>query len=216
MKLRLVYMSLAALMMVAGCGGSQHLSNSTSSTISNQASPSTSQSNSTAPTSTQSNAEVTQTIPPSHQNTWNVNDIDVATNGNIDIAISKLKDVSASDVKKQAQAAKPGDVMKAPWKYYGKIVKLSGQVGIAQEYAPGSDISQAFGGGEVGELVIGTEDMTFIDYMNIGSTGDVNVGDMVTVYGYPVGQVQADNKLGGKTAELAIIGKLVEKQQGQQ
>ncbi|HPQ11789.1 MAG TPA: hypothetical protein PLQ98_10745, partial [Bacillota bacterium] len=65
--------------------------------------------------------------------------------------------------------------------------------------------------GEVGELVLMNEDWTLIDYLNVGSTGDINVGDAVVVYGYPVGLVEVDNKLGGKTTQLVIVGNAAEK-----
>lgn len=150
--------------------------------------------------------------PPQHkQPSWNTQDVNIETNGNLLVAAEVLKGLSAEDLKKQAQEVKAADVMKAPWKYYGKVVKLSGHVGIAQEYPPGSDVSMAFGGGDIGEIVLVSEDSTFIDYLNVGSTGDVNVGDSVVVYGLPVGHVEAENKLGGKTTELVIVGKVVEK-----
>ncbi len=141
---------------------------------------------------------------------WNTKDVNVESNGNLPIAVTLLN--NDSDIKSKAESVDPAAVMKAPWKYYGKIIKFTGVVGIAQEYPPGSDISDAVGGSEVGELVITTEDMTFIDYLHIGSTGEANVGDSVTIYGYPIGIVEVENKLGGTTQELCVIGKLIEKQ----
>ena len=144
-----------------------------------------------------------------NQSAWNTKDVNIESNGNISIAVRELK--NSGDIKSRAENVPPATVMKSPWKYYGKIVKLTGEVGIAQDYPPGSDISKSFGGGEVGELVLVNEDSTFIDYLNVGSTGDINVGDKAVVYGYPVGLVEVDNKLGGKTTQLVIVGNVVEK-----
>jgi len=143
------------------------------------------------------------------QSAWNTKDVNIESNGNISIAVRELK--NSGDIKSRAENVPPATVMKSPWKYYGKIVKLTGEVGIAQDYPPGSDISKSFGGGEVGELVLVNEDSTFIDYINVGSTGDINVGDKAVVYGYPVGLVEVGNKLGGKTTQLVIVGNVVEK-----
>lgn len=167
----------------------------------------------TAPTKPAVPQPPAQSPPPPKQPSWNTQDVNIETNGNMLVAAEVLKGMSAEDLKKQAQEAKAADVMKAPWKYYGKVVKLGGQVGIAQEYPPGGDVSMAFGGGEIGEIVLVNEDSTFIDYLNVGSTGDVNVGDSTVVYGLPVGHVEATNKLGGKTTELVIVGKAIEKAQ---
>lgn len=148
----------------------------------------------------------------SSQTDWNMQDTNVDTNGNPMIAAEKLKSMSPDSLKKQAQEVPAASVMKTPWKFYGKIVKLSGEVGIAQGYPPGSDVSKLFGGGEAGEFVLMNEDSTIIDYIHSGTTENINVGDKATVYGFPVGIGDVDNKLGGKTQQLIIIGKYVEKQ----
>lgn len=154
-------------------------------------------------------AQGSQPAETQKQPTWNTKDVNIESNGNIPIAVELLN--SSGDIKSKAEDVAPAAVMKAPWKYYGKIVKLTGEVGIAQDYPPGSDVSKSFGGGEVGELVLMNDDSTLIDYLNVGSTGDINVGDAVVVYGYPVGLVEVDNKLGGKTTQLVIVGNAAEK-----
>lgn len=154
-------------------------------------------------------AQENQSAETPKQSTWNTNDVDAESNGNITVAVELLN--NGSDIKIMAEDASPAAVMKTPWKYYGKIVKLTGEVGIAQDYPPGSDISKNFGGGEVGELVLINDDSTIIDYLSVGSTGDINVGDYVTIYGYPVGLVEVDNNLGGKTTQLFIVGNVAEK-----
>lgn len=43
------------------------------------------------------------------------------------------------------------------------------------------------------------------------STGNLNKGDYVTLYGYPIGLTYNDNSLGGKTAKLTIVGNSLDK-----
>lgn len=117
--------------------------------------------------------------------------------------------MSVDDVIGIAESPTPGQVMKAPWTYYGKIIKLAGTVGIVQEYPPDSAEAKA-AGGELSEIVFVTNDRTFIDHLHLGSTGNLTVGDNVTIYGFPVGIVDAKNKLGGTTQELTTVGKIVQ------
>jgi hypothetical protein len=121
-----------------------------------------------------------------------------------------LKQYTSQNITKSATNCTPALVDKSAWKYAGKILKITGTVSIAQDYAPGSDISNSFGGGEIGELVLLSDDGAFVDYLNLGSTGNIAVGDSVIVYGYAIGHVTVKNKLGGETRELSIMGKHAE------
>lgn len=137
---------------------------------------------------------------------WNTNDMDVATNGNLLIAIGAMQDRSALQLEQVAIDAVPGSVFKAPWNYYGKVVKIAGTVGIVQEYPPNNAASQAVGG-HLSEIVMATRDMTFVDFLLLGSSGSISVGDAVTVYGLPIGQEDVTNRLGGQTTQLVLVGK---------
>lgn len=139
---------------------------------------------------------------------WNIDDLDVTTNGNILVAVNQLGLVDAGNLEQQAESVSPAAVMKAPWKYYGKVLKLWGEVGIIQDYPPGSEIAQMVGG-DVGEIVMLTADSTVVDSIQVGGTGDINVGDVVTIYGFVVGQVELDNQLGGMTTQLVVVSKVV-------
>lgn len=123
------------------------------------------------------------------------------------MAIDFIKKLA--DPKQTVETVTPAEAFKTPWKYYGKIIKVTGLVAIVQEYPPGSDLYKA-AGGECGEIVLVTDDGTYIDYLHIGSTGKTKVEDAIVLYGTPVGQVEANNKLGGKTTELVIVGKTIE------
>ncbi len=143
---------------------------------------------------------------------WNTVDINAETNGNLLVAAEVLRDQSPAEVMQAADSTVlPATAFKSPWKFYGKPLAFTGVVGIAQAYPPGSDISQIFGGGEVAELVlVATDGSTIIDFLLLGDSGDLNVGDMVTVYGYVVGQVEVQNKMGGQTTQLMMVGNAAE------
>lgn len=183
--------------------------NTASSTVSTAPPPTQAPANTVAPSNTPvptNTPKATNTpTPPS----WNTEDLDILSNGNMLVAWKLLKALSASDTKENAESISPGAVMKAPWKFYGKIIAIQGTVGIVQDYPPGNPITKALGG-EVGEVVMMAKDATIIDYMQLGSTGDTKTGEFVTVYGMPIGQVEVENKLGGKTTQLVLIGKLIE------
>jgi hypothetical protein len=146
-------------------------------------------------------------------NKWNTSDNDAKTNGNTQIAIDALFGFSPENSPEIAIPAAPQDVFKAPFNYYGKMLKIQGRVVMLQEYAPGSNASKVYGDGEhqVAEMAISCPDGTYIDYMNMHDQGGINTGDTVTIYGVPVGYVNAPNRVGGTTMELGIIGNYVEK-----
>lgn len=55
-------------------------------------------------------------------------------------------------------------------------------------------------------LVVGqAPDGTILDIFSMGASGDIQVGDQITVVAYPVGLVTVDNKLGGQTDQLALV-----------
>lgn len=153
--------------------------------------------------------------PKSETPQWNTSDLNIETNGNVAIALTLLKDMTEEQLRQNAVAADSELVMKAPWQYYGKVLKFSGITAIVQDYPPNSDVANSLNEGkEVGEIVFLADDaaMTPIDYLCLNSTGDLKVDEYVTVYGFVVGQVEVDNELGGKTTQLAVIGKAFDKQ----
>lgn len=135
---------------------------------------------------------------------WNMSDLNVASNGNLPIAIQILKSSSTS-IKSDSKNPAPDKVFKEPWTYYGKVVKISGVVAIVQDYPPDSNVSKAMGG-SASEMVLVANDGTYVDFLMMGDSGNVKTGDTVSIYGYPVGQDNVTNKLGGKTTELVIVG----------
>jgi hypothetical protein len=134
---------------------------------------------------------------------WNTKDMYIESNSNIPLAIKLLK--VNGDITKTAEAPAPISVQKAPWDYYGKPLKVTGKVAVVQDFPPGSEQVTAMGG-KACEIVLIANDGAIIDSMLSVSSGDVKIGDSVTIFGYAVGLVEAPNKLGGKTTEVAVIG----------
>jgi len=145
---------------------------------------------------------------------WNTKDLNALENGNMLIAANLLK--TAGDIKKDAVAVEPASVNKTPWKYYGKVVKMTGSVEVVQDYPPDSDVAKGMGVKEASEIVMTTEDGTIVDMFCSISSGSLKVGDIVTLYGYPVGQAEVENKIGGKFTHLVIIGNAFDKEQQSQ
>ncbi|WP_195892702.1 hypothetical protein [Desnuesiella massiliensis] len=136
--------------------------------------------------------------------TWNTTETDIEKNGNISIAVDIIK--SNADLKSIATIPEPTAVAKAPWNYYGKVVKISGKITDIQEYPAGSDWSKLLGGKEAGQIVIISDDGTITDMFVMGSTGNLKNGDRVSLYGYPIGLSDVENRLGGKNTQLFIVG----------
>ena len=76
--------------------------------------------------------------------------------------------------------------MKAPWKFYGKVIAVRGTAVVVQDYPPKDPFSERLGG-EGGEIVIETDDGTIVDYLMMGNTGSIKKDEPVTVFGTPVG-----------------------------
>lgn len=148
--------------------------------------------------------ENTSTTKEPEKPTWNTKETDIQKNGNVQTAVKQLQ--SAGDIKQKAESLEPAAVAKAPWNYYGKIVKMTGQISDIVEYPIGSDWSKLLGGKESGQIVMSTNDNTIVDMFVVGSTGNLKNGQTVTLYGYPVGLSDVENKLGGKTTQLFIVG----------
>lgn len=141
---------------------------------------------------------------------WNTSDLDATTNGNLLEAVTLLHSKEPNWLASSADAAvQPGLVMKTPWKYYGKSLAFRGEVGIVQAYPPGSDAARVFGG-EVAEVIMVTDDGTIIDFMMMGDSGNTQVGHVITVYGLVVGQVEVNNKMGGQTTQLMVVGNAIQ------
>lgn len=134
---------------------------------------------------------------------WNVEELDVVENGNIERAIKLLQ--SSGNAAAPVITPEPFRVAKTPWNYYGKMCRFVGEVKALQDYPPGGETAEMFGGAAAG-IVLFADDDTIIAFFLAGSTGNLKKGDRVAVFGYPVGLVEVENQLGGKTTQLVIVG----------
>lgn len=157
--------------------------------------------NSSTPETTQKNEKDTAS---DNNIKWNTSETDPTKNGNIDLAVKLLK--KNSDIKTSAVEEDPAVVIKMPWNYYGKALKFSGYVEVADDYPPNSDVSKFLDTTNSSDLVITSLDGTIIETFLRVSSGSVKVGDYVTVYGYAVGRMEVDNKLGGQFTHLILVG----------
>lgn len=210
MRLKLTQAILACLLvvgLVSGCGGASSPSDKKPEVPSaTETKPATS-----APATTTTTPAPTQTADKLK---WNMTDTSVETNGNFTIAAAAALGTSPADLAAKAEAADPATVLKATYKYFGKPLKFTGEVGLAEEYPPGNDIAKKLGvSSEISEIVIATDDDTVIDFIMLGSSGDVNVGDTATVYGYAAGKAEVPNKIGGTLTHVIVVGTKLEKVQ---
>ncbi|MBV4416538.1 zinc ribbon domain-containing protein [Clostridium tyrobutyricum] len=156
-----------------------------------------------------SQSEKTTSISSNSQDGWDKTEEYIDKNDNMNYAVSLVK--KDNDLKSKAISVDSSAVAKAPFKYYGQVVRFAGQISDIEEYASGTDWSKNLGGGAAGQIVIASDDGTVIDMFVVGSTGDLKKGDYVTLYGYPIGLTDNANSIGGKDTELAIVGNSFEK-----
>ncbi|MCQ6563869.1 hypothetical protein [Paenibacillus mendelii] len=145
-------------------------------------------------------AEAEAALARSKNPEWNTAELDALENGNIHLAIDMLKAIKNEPVTPIQATA--GSVFKTPWNYYGKPVKFTLYVAIVQDYPPDSETGKI---GMLSEVVGTTEDGTIIDVVGLVPSGDIAVGDEITIVAYPVGHVTVDNKLGGQTDQLSVV-----------
>lgn len=127
---------------------------------------------------------------------WNTSDIDIETNGNIQVALEYLLTSSPLSKGKQVDNEK---VYKAPWEYYGKALTFSGYVSIADDYPPtGDSYLQS-------EVVIITDDDVIVDFIGTVPSGDIKINDYVSITGLVVGRTEVDNTTGGTFTHLIVV-----------
>ena len=134
--------------------------------------------------------------------TWNVDDVDGLTNGNLMLAAQMLM---RGDALPQADASIAA-AMKAPWNFYGKRVCFPALVGHVDEMPPGSDLAKEFGG--AGEIVAVGQGDNIIDMIVVGGTGDIEPDRELNMCGLVVGKTDVPNAIGGTFTHLVMVGKL--------
>ncbi|MHB1417051.1 MAG: hypothetical protein ACYC1C_17525 [Chloroflexota bacterium] len=141
---------------------------------------------------------------------WDERDASALTNGNLAIAGGLLSGQTEDDLRKQARAYTMAEIAKAPWKYYGQVVKVSGTVSSATDQPRGCQLARLAGVDQIGDVVILGEGSALVRYLNVGSIGEANPGAKVAVYGYPVGLSGVEDQYGTKMTVTTLIGRVIE------
>jgi hypothetical protein len=150
-----------------------------------------------------------QAAKPNGVHAWNTKDLEIRDNGNLAVAVRYMK--ATPDLRTGARMSPAADVAKTPWNYYGTVVRLTGTVGVVQDYPPQSEVATALQSREASEIVASCEDGTIIDLFCSRGSGSVRVGDVVTLYGYPIGITEVPNRIGGTFTHLVLVGNAFDK-----
>lgn len=94
------------------------------------------------------------------------------------------------------------DASKTPWKYYGKIVDISGPVGVVTQEPPGHSISKVFDGEYFHTVIQGD----FPVSTNIKGMASVSEGQRMHVKGLIVGTTKLTNRFGGGSTGIEFVG----------
>lgn len=135
---------------------------------------------------------------------WNMTEVSTDTNGNLIKASAVLNKMTQADFDREGiSEIDAAEVHKTPWKYYGQLLRMTGEVWSIEVFPPGGDVSRALAnGGECAELsILDVTESVFITYIYIGDIGDISVDDVVTFVGLPIGR----DSLTGNS--VVIVGK---------
>lgn len=139
---------------------------------------------------------------PAARTTWNLEDVDGLTNGNLPLAAGML---IRGDGIPHAEAS-IAQAMKAPWTYYGKRVCFPATVQLVDEMPPASEMAKVMNG--AGEIVALTDDGSILDMIVVGGTGSLQSGMRLDMCGMIVGKTEVPNAVGGTFTHLVMVGKL--------
>jgi len=140
---------------------------------------------------------------------WDVENMDAMKNGNIDRAIAKLNEIG--DIREKAETVSLEQLNRRLWDYIGKPVKAEGYVVYANDYPSTHAISKMFNVQTSAEIQFATEELLFCSFISNTPSGALRQNDHVTVYGIPVGKASGENKMGGTSEHIVIVGTLFSK-----
>ena len=127
------------------------------------------------------------------------NEKSVRLNGNLRIAIDKLKEVSPNSIWAAAQDSLPSKITSRPHSFLGSLVKLSGKI-YKIEQLPSDDVFR----GNWYEILISTPNtndplgVTTIDLLYKGDASRISPAGNLTCAGYFVGTSDSGNAQGGR------------------
>jgi len=136
---------------------------------------------------------------------WNSSEPDIAKNGNLAVAVSLLKPLNDASIRGMAVSADPATVKDTPKNYYGKMLKIKGEVIDVRDYAADSDVVKALGG-RASQVILTSGNAILVNFIYLGQSSDILVGDDVMIFGYPVGTAAVEGS-NAKATALALVGK---------
>ena len=140
---------------------------------------------------------------------WNEADTNAFKNGNILLAVPIILKLNTKTLMSMSEYIDITQVNKAPWKYYGKVLRISGKASNIQDYPPGGEISSTMAGGEAcSEMNIFTNENIAIKVFLIGDSGNLREDSYIEVYGLTIGFTEGTNAFGGTVSNLFVIGKM--------
>jgi hypothetical protein len=144
------------------------------------------------------------------QQTFNFNDKNIGTNGNVLVAMSLLNGIQPESTVAIAKKITAETVTKSPYSTIGKLISIPAKIYKIEEL-PGSSGYK----GQWTEILCTTPNrnsslgFSSIDFIVYGTNAPLNSGDKIWCTGYFVGTYESSNMYGGKVEALMIIGNAV-------
>lgn len=140
---------------------------------------------------------------------WETKETNFQENGNLQIASSMIVKHTQKSLEGLAEEADGAEVLKAIWKYYGKVLKVTGEVNLVTAYPPESELSNIIANGaECYEIHLNTDNDVPIGAFIIGDSSKISTGDYITFYGLPVGMFENQNAFGGVVKEIIFMSRI--------
>lgn len=140
---------------------------------------------------------------------FNNSDKSIETNGNLDVAFEKCKDISNGTSSPKAERVQVSDLTRSPFSNIGKFILVKGRVFKVEELPPNPNLP-----GKMTEVLLLADDTnsavgsTTIDCICIGDTSHVKTNSVASCGGYFIGTYQSENALGGSLEGLAVVGNI--------
>lgn len=138
---------------------------------------------------------------------FNTTDKDLITNGNILVAVKKLKDIKPEELNASAQKITMTELTKKIYPSLGKPIKLTGKVYKVEELPPDANLP-----GVWTEVLLLTKNpnspmgVTTLEFLYHGDSNNINAGQFITCTGYLVGTFDSVNAMGGSVEGVLLMG----------
>ena len=142
------------------------------------------------------------------QTEFNTSEKAVLENGNLAVAVEKLKISGAKSVEKTSIV----EVTKNPYSALGKVCTFRGQAVKIEALPPNPDMQ-----GTWTDILVAVQNansplgVTTVEFICKGDMTSVNAGNYITVSGYFVGTYESQNAIGGTVEGLMLVGDSLKK-----